>query len=91
MEFAITKLSQNGQVVIPSEIRKDANLAPSTKFIVFNQGGNILLKQVTKEALLREMQLAESILRSEEEIAKGKVTRVNAKMSDNEIDSLLMD
>ena len=37
------------------------------------------------------MQLAESILRSEEEIAKGKVTRVNAKMSDNEIDSLLMD
>jgi len=48
MEVAITKISQNGQVVIPSEIRKDAGIKPSTKFIVFSENGNILLKQIKK-------------------------------------------
>ena len=42
MEVAITKISQNGQVVIPSEIRKDAGIKPSAKFIVFNEDGNII-------------------------------------------------
>ena len=46
MEVAITKMSQNGQVVIPSEVRKDAGVKPSTQFLVFNEDENILLKQI---------------------------------------------
>ena len=72
MEVSITKMSENGQVVIPSEIRKDAGIKPSTKFIVFNQGGNILLKQIRKEAIAKDMELIEKIQRSEEQIKKGK-------------------
>lgn len=90
MEVAITKLSQNGQVVIPAEIRKDAGIRPSTKFLVFNEGGNILLKMIRKEALVRDVHLMEMIERSEEHIKAGRFTKADTSMSDEEIDDLLM-
>lgn len=90
MEISLTKLSPNGQVVIPSEIRKEAGLKPSTKFIVFNQGGNILLKQIRAENLRKDIELIEKIHMTENQIAKGKSVKANTKMSDDEIDDLLM-
>ncbi len=91
MEVSITKISRNGQVVIPAEIRKDAGIEPSTKFIVFNEDGNILLKQIKKEALRDDMLLLEKIKRSEEQIKAGKFVKADTSMSDEEIDDLLMD
>lgn len=90
MEVAITKLSENGQVVIPAEIRRDAGIKPSTKFLVFNEGGNILLKMIKKEALVRDVHLMEMIERSEEHIKAGRFTKADTSMSDEEIDDLLM-
>ncbi|MEK6905205.1 MAG: AbrB/MazE/SpoVT family DNA-binding domain-containing protein [Nanoarchaeota archaeon] len=90
MEVAITKMSENGQVVIPAEVRKDAGLKPSTKFFVFNEGGNIMLKTIKKESLLRDMKLMEAIERSEEQIKQGKLVKADASQSDDEIDDLLM-
>ena len=89
MEVAITKISQNGQVVIPSEIRRDAGIKPSTKFIVFNEDGNILLKQIRKESLSKDMSLIEKIMGSEDQIKKGKVIKADTSMNDEEIDDLL--
>ena len=90
MEISITKLSENGQVVIPAEIRKDANLKPATKFIVFNKNGNILLKRLKKETLEKELNLLEKIEKSEQQIKKGKYAKANTSMKDEEIDDLLM-
>lgn len=90
MEVAITKLSENGQVVIPAEIRRDAGIRPSTKFLVFNEGGNILLKMIRKETLAKDIHLLEMIERSEEHINAGRFTKTNTSMSDEEIDDLLM-
>jgi len=90
MEIAITKLSQNGQVVIPSEVRKDAGIKPSTKFIVFNEDGNIFLKQIKKESLMKYMKFIENIHRSELQIREGKFIKAETSMSDEEIDDLLM-
>ena len=90
MEVAITKMSENGQVVIPSEIRKDAGLKPSTQFLIFNEGGYILLKQINKEILAKDIHLLQTIERSEEQIKTGKVTKANTDMSEEEIDDLLM-
>jgi len=89
MEVAITKISRNGQVVIPSEVRKDAGIKPSTKFIVFNENGNILLKQIKKESLSKDMELVDKVLRSEDEIRLGNLVKVNTNMKDEEIDDLL--
>ena len=83
-------MSQNGQIVIPADVRRDANIGPSTKFIVFNEGGNILLKQIRKEILSADIKLIEKIEKSEEQIKKGKFTKVNTKMNDEEIDDLLI-
>ena len=90
MEVSITKLSENGQVVIPAEIRRDAGIKPSTKFLVFNEGGNILLKMIKKETLVRDIHLIESIERSEQQIKKGNYVKADTSMSDEEIDDLLM-
>ncbi len=90
MEIALTKLSPNGQVVIPSEIRKEAGLKPSTKFIVFNEGGNILLKQVRAETLSKDLRLFEKIQSSEEQIGSGKAVKADSSMSDEDIDDILM-
>lgn len=90
MEVAITKISRNGQVVIPSEVRKDAGIKPSTQFLVFNEDGNILLKQIRKESLRDDMMLMDKIRRSEDEITKGRFVKADTKMADEEIDDLLM-
>ena len=90
MEVALTKMSENGQVVIPSEIRKAAGVKPSEKFIVFNEGGNIMLKLIKKEALRADMLLLEKIMRGEEQIREGRFVRADTSMGDEEIDDLLM-
>lgn len=90
MEVSITKLSENGQVVIPAEIRRDAGITPSTKFLVFNEGGNILLKMIRKETLAKDLHLIEAIERSEEQIQSGKALKVDTTLRDEEIDDLLM-
>ncbi len=90
MEVSITKISQNGQVVIPSEVRKDADIKPSTQFLVFNQDGNILLKQIKKESLKEDLLLIDQIRKSEEDIEKGRFIKADTKMNDKEIDDLLI-
>ncbi|MBU0665773.1 MAG: AbrB/MazE/SpoVT family DNA-binding domain-containing protein [Nanoarchaeota archaeon] len=90
MEVALTKISRNGQVVIPSEVRRDAGIKPATQFLVFNEDGNILLKQIKKESLRSDMLLIDKIKRSEDEIKDGKFIKVDTKISDEEIDDLLM-
>ncbi len=90
MEVAITKISENGQVVIPAEIRKDAGIKPFTKFLVFNEGKNIILKIIQKEALAKDVHLLEMIEQSEEQIKAGKFVKANTSMPDEEIDDLLM-
>ena len=90
MDVAITKISQNGQVVIPSEIRKHAGIKPSTQFLVFNEGSNILLKQINEESLKKDLLLIEKIRRSEDDLKHGRVVKATATMGDEKIDDLLM-
>ncbi|MCF7799329.1 AbrB/MazE/SpoVT family DNA-binding domain-containing protein [Candidatus Woesearchaeota archaeon] len=85
MEIALTKLSANGQIVIPSEVRKEAGLTPATKFLVFNDGKDIVLKQITSETLREEMALLKKIHLAEQQITAGKVTKVTTEMSDEKI------
>ena len=89
MEVSMTKISKNGQIVIPAEIRRDAGIEPFTKFLVFNEGGNILLKKIQKEKLARDIELINNIEQSEYQIAKGNFTKVNASMKDEDIDEML--
>ena len=90
MEISITKMSSNGQVVIPSEIRENGMIKPLTKFLVFNKHGNIFLKQIKEDSLIKDMEFVERIRESEEQIKNGEFVSVNANLEENEIDKILM-
>jgi len=90
MEVSITKMSSNGQVVIPAEIRSDAKIKPKTKFLIFNEDGEILLKPIREDMLREEIELLSRIERSESEIREGKGIKADTKMSVKEIDDLLI-
>ena len=90
MEVDITKMSRNGQVVIPAGIRKRANLKPSSRFLVFEADDTICLKRIDTEDLEGTVDLIKRIESSEKEIKKGKSVKADTKMSESEIDDLLM-
>jgi len=90
MTINLTKMSANGQVVIPADVRKLAKLKPSAQFLVVNKGSDIVLKHVTKEDILVDLDLAERIEKAEEDFKLSRYTKANSKMSTKEIDDLLM-
>ena len=46
MHFEITRLSSRGQLVIPDKTRKVMGLDTGTKFAIFTDGKNILLRPI---------------------------------------------
>ena len=46
MEFEITRLGERGQIVIPLAFREHLNLQKGEKFIVVEQGNNIVLRRI---------------------------------------------
>ena len=47
MDVAITRLSSKGQVVIPSELRLEANLKEGEKLLVYGSKDTIVLKKIS--------------------------------------------
>jgi AbrB family looped-hinge helix DNA binding protein len=46
-DYATTKLSSKGQVVIPEEVRNDLGLNEGDPFVVMGQGDAVILKVIT--------------------------------------------
>jgi AbrB family looped-hinge helix DNA binding protein len=73
MEVSITKISRNGQIVIPFAIRKALGIGPAEKFLVVGEGDTIILKRLKKEQLRKELEtLFESF---SEAFSKKEITR----------------
>jgi len=87
MDIAITKISENGQIVIPIGIRKEAGITPKTKFLVFTDEGTIIIKPI--KIVREDIELIKSIKKGEEDIKKGRVVKADSRMSFDEIDALL--
>lgn len=51
MEVEIAKVSEKGQIVIPSSIRKEMDIKKSDKFIVFGEDDTITLKKIEKPSI----------------------------------------
>jgi len=50
MEVELTKISEKGQVVIPSSLRREMNINKADKFLVFGEGSTIILKKIETPA-----------------------------------------
>jgi len=55
MEVEITKISEKGQVVIPSEIRKEMNIKKSDKFLIFGEGSTLIMKKIEPSPLKKSL------------------------------------
>lgn len=51
MEVEIAKVSEKGQIVIPSLIRKEMGVKKSDQFLVFGEDGTIILKKIEKPSM----------------------------------------
>ena len=89
MEVSITKISKNVQVVIPSNVRKSANITPSTQFLVLNKDGNIILKRINGEEIMEDLELIKKIKESEKDIKERRYVELDLKMSAKEMDKIL--
>ena len=50
-DFATTKMSSRGQVVIPESIRSKMDLRPGSKFVVMGLGDVVMLKVISPPSL----------------------------------------
>ena len=51
MEAKIAKMNEDGEIVIPSEIREESGVEGSDEFVVFGKDGMVVLKKIDKETL----------------------------------------
>mgnify|MGYP000041197475 CR=1 FL=1 len=50
MEVEITRISEKGQVVIPNSLRKEMGIKKSDQFMIFGEGGTVILKKIETPA-----------------------------------------
>lgn len=50
-DYATTKLSSKGQIVIPEEIRESLHLKEGDQFVVIGQGDTVILKSITPPSM----------------------------------------
>ena len=86
MELAISKISENGQIVIPAEIRKEAHIKEGMKFLVFSENKDIHLRPITKE----DIQVMKDIEEGERDLREGRYIEVDADLPAEKIDEILM-
>lgn len=48
MQVELTKISEKGQVVIPSSLRKEMGIKKADQFLMFGEDGTIILKKIEK-------------------------------------------
>ena len=51
MQVELTRISEKGQVVIPSSLRREMGIKKSDQFMVFGEDGTVILKRIEKPAI----------------------------------------
>lgn len=78
MEVAITKISSKGQIVIPSNMRKD--IAVGEEFLIIKEGDKLLMKKITEltKQLKEELLFAKRVEKAWKTYEKGKLKSLSA-------------
>ncbi len=51
MDVELTRVSEKGQIVIPSSLRSHMKIKKADQFLVFGEGNTIILKRIEKPAV----------------------------------------
>jgi AbrB family looped-hinge helix DNA binding protein len=68
--YGATTIGERGQMVIPAEARKDFNITPASKLLVFGSQGHGGLMIVKAEDVTEFISAATEMLRSFEDVLK---------------------
>ncbi len=73
MEVELAKISEKGQIVIPSSLRRDMRINKSDQFLILGEGNTIILKKVEKSAMKKSFdEIARPLQRSAQQLKKKK-------------------
>ncbi len=64
MEIEITKMTSKGQVVIPLDIRQEAEIDEGEKFFVYWSGDSIILKRAKSMRAAKSLEEFEKVFKS---------------------------
>ncbi|MEN7982094.1 MAG: AbrB/MazE/SpoVT family DNA-binding domain-containing protein [Nanoarchaeota archaeon] len=79
MDFAITRMSSKGQIVIPQEMRENFNIGEKI-FLIENDGQIILKnKESVKASVLDDLEFAKRTKEAQERIEKGEFISVDSE------------
>ena len=70
--YGATTVGERGQVVIPAEARRDFNITPSTKLLVFGPHGGVGLILTKAESVTEFLSRAMSMLTRFEEMLEAE-------------------
>lgn len=90
MEVEFTRMSPNGQIVIPADIRKAGKFSAKDRFIVISENDTIIIKKLTRADFVKDLALLEKIAEAEEQVRKGNVITLPGNLSAKELDKRLM-
>lgn len=51
MQVELTRISEKGQIVIPSPLRKEMKISKSDQFLIFGEDNTIILKKIEKPSI----------------------------------------
>jgi len=79
MEVAVTKISSKGQIVIPSNMRK--NIQVGDEFLIIKENKNFIIKKITDLAktLKEDLLFAQRIEKAWKNYEKGKFKSQSAE------------
>ncbi|HIH24892.1 TPA: AbrB/MazE/SpoVT family DNA-binding domain-containing protein [Candidatus Woesearchaeota archaeon] len=80
MEFEFTRMSPNGQIVIPAQIRKSAKFDAKDRFLVISENDTIIIKKLTRADFAKDLALLGRIAEAEEQVRKGETLTLPASM-----------
>ena len=79
MEVELTRVSEKGQVVIPSSLRRLMKIEKSDQFLVFGEGNTIILKKVEKPAFKKSFeQIANPLQKAAKQVGLTRKDLENA-------------
>jgi antitoxin PrlF len=77
-DFQVTSMTTKGQIVIPSEVRKELSVSSGSKFVVLTDGNNILLKPIQKPKMeqFKELQKQSQLIAKQLGYNKSDIPKV---------------
>ena len=79
MEVELTRVSEKGQVVIPSSLRRVMKIEKSDQFLVFGEGDTIVLKKIEKPAFKKSFeQIAKPLQKAAKQVGLTRKDLENA-------------